>query len=104
MRPILIAPVMIRPERPAGAAIALMGLTRRYELLVLLGVLGGLFGTLFHPAANALIPAHYPKKLGIVIGLLGIGSGLGFFAGPQFAGWRADAIPPSTAAWLGRLV
>ena len=75
-----------------GAAIALMGLTRRYELLVLLGVLGGLFGTLFHPAANALIPAHYPKKLGIAIGLLGIGSGLGFFAGPQFAGWRADVV------------
>jgi periplasmic divalent cation tolerance protein len=23
---------------------------------------------------------------------------------PAIAGWRADAIPPSTAAWLGRLV
>ena len=75
-----------------AAAIALMGLTRRYELLVLLGVLGGLFGTLFHPAANALIPAHYPRNLGLAIGLLGIGSGLGFFAGPQFAGWRADVV------------
>src|SRR5687768_15357293 len=34
-------------------AILLMGVTRRYELLILLGVLGGLAGTLFHPAANA---------------------------------------------------
>jgi MFS family permease len=30
----------------------------------------------------------------MAIGLLGIGSGLGFFAGPQYAGWRAD-----TAHW-----
>ena len=70
-------------------AVVLMGLTRRYELLVALAVLGGLGGTLFHPAANALIPAHFPKSPGMAIGLLGIGSGLGFFFGPQYAGWRA---------------
>jgi MFS family permease len=70
-------------------AVVLMGLTRRYELLILLSVLGGLAGTLFHPAANALIPAHYPKSPGMAIGVLGIGSGLGFFLGPQYAGWRA---------------
>ncbi len=73
-----------------GLAIAAMGLTRQYEVLIALGVLGGLFGTLFHPAANALAPAHYPKSPGMAIGLLGIGSGLGFFAGPQYAGWRAE--------------
>lgn len=72
-----------------AAAIALMGLTRRYEFVLLLAVLGGLAGTLFHPAANALIPAHYPKSPGLVIGILGIGSGLGFFIGPQYAGWSA---------------
>ena len=72
-----------------AVAIVLMGLTRRYDVLVALAVLGGLAGTLFHPAANALVAAHYPKSPGMAIGLLGIGSGLGFFFGPQYAGWRA---------------
>lgn len=72
-------------------AVAAMGLTRRYELLMLWSVLGGAFGAIFHPAANALVPAHYPRSPGMAIGLLGIGSGIGFFAGPQFAGWRAQA-------------
>lgn len=70
-------------------AIAGMGLTRRYEWLIVLSVIGGLAGTLFHPAANALVTAHFPKSPGMAIGLLGIGSGLGFFFGPQYAGWRA---------------
>jgi MFS family permease len=72
-------------------AITAMGLTRQYELIMMFGVFAGVFGTLFHPAANALVPAHYPKSPGMAIGLLGIGSGIGFFAGPQFAGWRAQA-------------
>jgi MFS family permease len=71
-----------------------MGLTRQYELLVILAILAGLFGTLFHPAANALVCSLYPRRPAMAIGLLGIGSGLGFFAGPQFAGWRAQH-----AAW-----
>src|SRR5438552_5031279 len=71
-------------------AVTAMGLTRQYEWLVAWGVVGGLFGTLFHPAANALVPAHYPKSPGMAIGLLGIGSGIGFYAGPQYAGWRAQ--------------
>jgi MFS family permease len=70
-------------------AIAGIGLTRQYEGLLVLAVAAGLAGTLFHPAANALIPAHFPKSPGMAIGLLGIGSGLGFFIGPQYAGWRA---------------
>ncbi|HTL29001.1 MAG TPA: MFS transporter [Tepidisphaeraceae bacterium] len=72
-------------------AITAIGLTRQYEMLIALGVLGGLFGTLFHPAANALVPAHYPKSPGMAIGILGMGSGLGFFVGPQYAGWRAQS-------------
>ena len=72
-------------------AVTAMGLTRQYELIMMFAVLGGMFGTLFHPAANALVPAHYPRSPGMAIGLLGIGSGIGFFAGPQFAGWRAQA-------------
>jgi MFS family permease len=72
-------------------AIIAMGITRQYEMLIVLGILAGLFGTIFHPAANALAPAHYPKNPGMAIGLLGMGSGLGFFVGPQFAGWRAQS-------------
>ena len=71
-----------------------IGLTRRYELLLLLGALGGLAGTLFHPTAGTLVPAHYPKNPGMAIGLMGVGAGIGFFAGPQYAGWRAQ-----TARW-----
>lgn len=74
-----------------SAAIMLMGFTRRYELLIALGVVAGLFGTLFHPSANALVTAHFPKSPGMAIGLLGCGAGLGFFAGPQYAGWRAES-------------
>ena len=70
-------------------SIALMGLTRRYDVLIALAVAGGIGGTLFHPAANAMIPAHFPKSPGMAIGLLGIGSGLGFFFGPQYAGLEA---------------
>ena len=74
-----------------AAAILGMGLTRRYDVLIALGVLAGVFGTLFHPTANALTTAHFPKAPGMAIGLLGIGAGLGFFVGPQYAGWRAEA-------------
>lgn len=73
-------------------AIVAMGVTRRYEMLMLAGVVAGLFGTLFHPAANALGTAHFPKSPGMAIGVLGIGAGIGFFAGPQFAGWRAQTL------------
>jgi MFS family permease len=75
-------------------AVGAMGLTRQYGMLIVLGVLAGLFGTLFHPCANALVPAHYPKSPGMAIGLLGMGAGFGFFIGPQYAGWRAE-----TATW-----
>lgn len=75
-------------------AITLMGFTHQYVLLLVLGIIAGIFGTLFHPTANALVPAHYPKSPGMAIGLLGIGSGLGFYVGPKFSGWRAE-----TAHW-----
>jgi MFS family permease len=82
-----------------AVAVVLMGLTRSYEVLIGLAVLAGLAGTVFHPAANALVPEHFPGSPGMAIGLLGIGSGLGFFAGPQYAGWRAE-----TAQWHWRAV
>jgi MFS family permease len=61
-----------------------------------------LFGTLFHPAANALATAHYPKSPGMAVGIMGMGAGLGFFAGPHYAGWRAETAQwtwGSIAAW-----
>jgi DHA1 family multidrug resistance protein-like MFS transporter len=82
-----------------AAAITLMGFTRQYELLLLLGAVAGLFGTLFHPTANALIPAHYPRHMGTAIGILGAGSGLGFFVGPQYTGWRATHLSSEGSAW-----
>lgn len=67
-----------------------MGLTQSYGLILVLSLVAGLFGSLFHPCANALVPAHYPRAPGMAIGLLGIGSGVGFFAGPFYAGWSAQ--------------
>lgn len=88
-------------------AIAAMGFTHQYALLLALSVAGGLFGTLFHPTANALIPAHYPRSPGMAIGLLGVGSGLGFYVGPRFAGWRAETahwLPGHFASWQRPLI
>jgi MFS family permease len=89
-----------------AAAILLMGFTRQYEMLLALGALAGVFGSLFHPAAGALAPAHYPRAPGLAIGLLGIGAGIGFFAGPQIAGWRAASAmwqPPLSPLHLGHV-
>ncbi|QOV90555.1 MFS transporter [Humisphaera borealis] len=74
-----------------GLAVLAMGLTRTYEWLIVWAIVAGIAGSLFHPAANAMVPAHYPKSPGMAIGLLGAGSGLGFFLGPQYAGWRAES-------------
>jgi MFS family permease len=79
-----------------GNAVAILGIgmSHDYRAILLFATAAGIFGTIFHPAANALAPSHYPKSPGMAIGLLGIGSGLGFFVGPQYAGWRA-----TTASW-----
>jgi len=77
-----------------AASMVAIGLCRNYPVLVVLGIAAGAFGTLFHPAANALAMAHYPKWPATALGLLGAGSGVGFFIGPQYAGWRTH-----TAAW-----
>ncbi len=79
-----------------GNAIAILGigLSREYSIILALAMAAGLFGTIFHPAALAFTTSHYPKSPGLAIGLLSIGSGLGFFFGPQIAGWRA-----ATATW-----
>lgn len=75
-----------------GNALAVIGIgaAGSYATVLACAAFGGVFGSLFHPCANALIPAHYPKSPGTAIGLLGIGSGLGFFLGPAYAGWAAQ--------------
>ena len=72
-----------------AVAILAIGVSRQYWLILCFSVAAGIFGAIFHPAANALSSSHYPKSPGMAIGILGIGSGLGFFFGPQIAGWRA---------------
>jgi MFS family permease len=72
-----------------AAAIGGIGLSREYSVILALAMAAGLFGTIFHPAALAFTTSHYPKSPGLAIGLLSTGSGLGFFFGPQIAGWRA---------------
>jgi len=72
-----------------AAAVMAIGFTHSYAPMLGLAVLAGFFGAIFHPAGNALAAAHYPKSPGMAIGLMGVGSGLGFWAGPQYAGWRA---------------
>ena len=79
-------------------AIMLLACTHQYALILLLAATAGVFGSLFHPAANALVPADYPDSPGMAIGLMGIGSGLGFFVGSQYSGWRAESI---AAPYLG---
>jgi MFS transporter, FSR family, fosmidomycin resistance protein len=72
-----------------AAAILGVGIVGTYPALVVGAVVAGVFGSLFHPTANALVPALYPRAPGMAIGLLGIGSGVGFFAGPLYAGLSA---------------
>lgn len=72
-------------------AVLAMGLTRNYDVMIGVSVAAGLCGAMYHPTANALVPAHFPKSPGMAIGVLGIGAGIGFFVGPQFAGWQAQA-------------
>jgi MFS family permease len=91
----------------AGNSLAIfgMGMTNSYPLLLALAVCAGVFGTLFHPSANSLVSALYPKAPGMAMGLLGAGAGVGFFAGPQFAGWRAetDLLAWSLPASIGQI-
>ena len=81
-----------------GLMFVLMGYTHRYDLMLLLGASAGMFWALFHPMANALVPAHYPKKIGLAVGILGAGSGIGYFFGAQYSGWRSDILSAAGVA------
>lgn len=64
-------------------------------------IIAGIGGSSYHPAATAMIARSFPRNTGRALGLVGAGSGLGFFLGPLYTGWRAAAMEPSlgAAAW-----
>jgi MFS family permease len=71
-----------------------LGLAPNYAFALGCVVLAGFGGSFFHPAATAMVARLFPVGTGKALGLLGIGASIGFFAGPLYAGWRAD-----TAGW-----
>jgi len=64
-------------------------------------IVAGIGGSFYHPAATAMIARLFPVGSGKAFGLVGIGSGVGFFFGPIYAGWRAGMLEASrgAAAW-----
>jgi MFS family permease len=65
-----------------------------YAAALVCVVLAGFGGSFFHPAATAMVARLFPVGTGRAFGLMGIGASVGFFAGPIYAGWRAE-----TAGW-----
>jgi MFS family permease len=66
-----------------------LGLAPNYPAALASMVVAGFGGSFFHPAATALIARLFPVNTGRALGLIGVGAGVGFFAGPIYAGWRA---------------
>jgi MFS transporter, FSR family, fosmidomycin resistance protein len=54
-------------------------------------IAAGLGGSFYHPAATGLVVRLFPDKPGRSLGLTAIGASVGFFVGPMYAGWRAQA-------------
>lgn len=66
-----------------------LALAPNYPAALASVVVAAIGGSCFHPAATALVARLYPEATGRALGLIGIGAGAGFFAGPIYAGWRA---------------
>ena len=66
-----------------------LALAPSYPWALVCVILAGLGGSIFHPAANALIGETFPTNVGRAMGFLGIGASLGFFSAPLYVGWRA---------------
>jgi MFS family permease len=64
-------------------------------------IVAGIGGSAYHPAATAMIARLFPRETGRALGLAGIGSGVGFFLGPLYTGWRAAMLESTlgAAAW-----
>lgn len=76
-----------------------LGCSRTYPQALACAVMAGLGGSFYHPAATALIARLYPMQTGRALGLAGVGASVGFFVGPIYAGWRAEA-----AGWRAPLI
>lgn len=78
-----------------------LALSPSYPVALASVVLAGAGGSFFHPAATAMIARMFPVNTGRALGLLGIGASVGFFSGPIYSGWRANALFATlgAAAW-----
>jgi MFS transporter, FSR family, fosmidomycin resistance protein len=65
-----------------------LGFSNSYSVALGCMVLAGLGGSVFHPAATAMVARLFPVNTGKALGLLGIGASVGFFIGPLYSGWR----------------
>jgi MFS family permease len=74
-----------------GAAFAALSMVHSYWMAVFWIILAGFGGSFFHPSATALIARAFPDNTGKALGLVGMGASIGFFLGPIFCGWRAEA-------------
>ena len=74
-----------------GLGFVLLGLSPNYPTAVLAVIVAGFGGSFFHPSATAMIARLYPVGTGRALGFLGVGASVGFFFGPIYAGWRAEA-------------
>jgi MFS family permease len=68
-----------------------LGFARNYPAAVAAVVIAGVGGSFYHPAATALVVDLFPARTGRALGWIGIGASAGFFVGPLFVGWRAEA-------------
>ena len=62
-----------------------------YGVAIACLVVAGFGGSFFHPAATAHVAGLFPEATGKALGRVGIGASIGFFAGPLYAGWRAES-------------
>src|SRR6266516_4335472 len=62
-----------------------------YSWAVVCGMISGLGGSFFHPAATSMVARLFPLNTGKALGLVGVGASIGFFIGPLYSGWRAES-------------
>ena len=74
-----------------GIGFVILSQARSYEAALAGAAVAGFGGSFYHPAATAWIAQLYPTRPGRALGVAGVGANAGFFLGPVYAGWRADA-------------
>jgi MFS family permease len=76
-----------------------LGFAKSYPIALACMVAAGIGGSLFHPAATAMVARLFPVNTGKALGLLGIGASVGFFIGPLYSGWRG-----AMAGWRSAVI